>query len=408
MAAPMDLKSGYPWWAVDNGLLRAFPPLRRDLRCEVAVIGGGITGALIADELSAHGHEVVVLEHRDIGWGSTAASTALLQYEIDEHMVDLAARFGEADAALAYQSCVDAIAELRQLAKSVRDVDFLDAESVYYASSRRDVEKLRAELVLRQAHGLPVRWLSREQLLEDYLFDAPAALLSTVAAQVDPYRLTYRLLARLARRGGGVFDRCTVEKLEASGRGVTLTMDQGARVRAEHVVMAAGYASQQWLRQRVAKNRSSYAFVTDPLEPAELGPLRRTLLWESARPYLYLRTTGEGRVLVGGEDDAVDVPARRDARVAKKSRRLMKQAQALLPHLRLEPTFAWGGTFAETEDGLPFFGAHEEHGRRVHFAMAYGGNGIVYSALGAGLIRAAIERTKHPLAALFSFARLAR
>ena len=58
------------------------------------VVGGGITGALIADELSAHGHEVAVIEQRDIGWGSTAASTALLQYEIDTHLLELAERYG--------------------------------------------------------------------------------------------------------------------------------------------------------------------------------------------------------------------------------------------------------------------------------------------------------------------------
>lgn len=110
--APMDLKSGYPWWAVENGLLHAFPALAEDVRCDVAVIGGGVTGALVADELAAHGHEVVVVEHRDVGWGSTAASTALLQYEIDEHMTELAERYGEDDAALAYRSCVEAIEQL--------------------------------------------------------------------------------------------------------------------------------------------------------------------------------------------------------------------------------------------------------------------------------------------------------
>jgi len=45
----MDLKSGYPFWAIRNGLMQAFPPLQQDLQCEVAVIGGGITAALIAD-----------------------------------------------------------------------------------------------------------------------------------------------------------------------------------------------------------------------------------------------------------------------------------------------------------------------------------------------------------------------
>ena len=71
----------------------------------------------------------------------------------------------------------------------------------------------------------------------------------------------------------------------------------------------------------------------------------------------------------------------------------------------MQPAFAWAGTFAETEDGLPWIGASPEHDRRLLFAMAYGGNGITYSMLGAGLIRALVERRKHPLQALFGFQR---
>ena len=62
--AAMDLKSGYPYWAVKNGLMQAFPRLEAEAACEVAVVGGGITGALIACELAAHGIDVVVVEQR--------------------------------------------------------------------------------------------------------------------------------------------------------------------------------------------------------------------------------------------------------------------------------------------------------------------------------------------------------
>ena len=54
----MDLDSGYPFWTVKNGLMHPFPPLGRDLRCDVLVIGAGITGALVADTLHARGHAV--------------------------------------------------------------------------------------------------------------------------------------------------------------------------------------------------------------------------------------------------------------------------------------------------------------------------------------------------------------
>ena len=57
------------------------------------------------------------------------------------------------------------------------------------------------------------------------------------------------------------------------------------------------------------------------------------------------------------------------------------------------------------EDGLPWIGESPEHDRRLLFAMAYGGNGITYSMLGAGLVRALVERRKHPLRGLFGFQR---
>lgn len=402
----MDLKSGYPFWAVKNGLLSAFPQLTHDHRSDVVVVGGGITGALIANELSRHGHYVVVLERRDVGWGSSAASTGLLQYEIDTHMSHLAKRYGETDALLAYQACADAIGELETLAAGMGDVDFERQHSLYYASNEEHVAPLKEELALRQKHGFEAEWLDSEAILAEYGFAAPGAILTKLAASVDPYRMAYQLFAKVIARGGEVYDRTQMETMAPDEQGVTLTLTNGATLRCQYVVMAAGYESQTWLPKPVAVNRSSYAFITDPLSLEKLGKLRHTMLWESARPYLYMRTTGDGRLLVGGDDDENDIPARRDARVEEKARGLTRKVEELWPTLDINPTFSWGGTFAETEDGLPFFGPHEAHGPRVHFAMAYGGNGISYSMIGAKLLRALIEGKSHPLAELFSFRRL--
>ena len=401
----MDLKSGYPFWALKNGLMASFPRLEADIRCDVAVVGGGITGALIAQELAAHGHEVAVIEQRDIGWGSTAASTALLQYEIDTHMTDLAERYGEDAAVLAYRACAEAIPQLQALAEQVGDVDFARMRSLYYASRLWHVPALRAEHALRARHGFEVEWLDRTRLRREWGLSSGGAILGALAARIDPYRMTYRLLEGLREDGHAIHDRTQVVDIEARPRQVRLRTDRGATVVAGHVVLAAGYANQQWLQAKVAENRSSYAFITDPVPDFAPEGLRDTMVWESARPYLYMRRTGDGRILVGGEDDRIDIPARRDRQVERKARKLRKQLQRCFPDLDVIPAFSWAGTFAETEDGLPFFGAHAERGPRVLFAMAYGGNGITYSMIGASLIRCLIERRRHPLQTLFSFAR---
>ena len=228
----MDLKSGYPYWAVKNGLMHAFPPLQEDLRCDVAIIGGGITGALIADELSAHGHDVAVVDQRDVGWGSTSASTALLQYEIDTHMVDLAKRYGEDNAVLAYRACAEAIDLVAAKAAEVRDVDFARMRSLYYASKRRHRSALQDEFALRKRHGFDVEWLDAAQVEQDYGLDAPCAILSAKAARVDPYRMAYKLLMRVQKRGGAVHDRTPIARIAVDDRGATLTTTDGAVIKA--------------------------------------------------------------------------------------------------------------------------------------------------------------------------------
>lgn len=107
-----------------------------------------------------------------------------------------------------------------------------------------------------------------------------------------------------------------------------------------------------------------------------MGALKHTMMWETARPSVYLRSTPDRRVLAGGEDDTIDIPARSDARVMGKLKTLLKNIHQTMPDVSLRPVFAWGGTFAETAERLPIFGAHAQYVPRVSFATAYGGNGI--------------------------------
>lgn len=402
----MDLKSGYPYWTVKNGLIANFPPLQRDMRCDVVVVGAGITGSLIAQSLCEAGLDVVVLEKRDAGWGSTAASTALLQYEIDTDLVDLSKQYGEDRAVSVYKACEQAIRGIEPLAHAVRGSGFRPMSSLYYASRPWHAQRVRVEGELRRRRGFALEILDRDALKEGFGIAASAALLTKVAAQIDPYRMAIGILQQLEKRGAGVFDRTAVETWQAKSSGIHVQTDREFTVRCKHLVLATGYESQSLLRQRVASNRSSYAMVTEPVS-AGLGWLAHTLVWESARPYLYMRNTADGRLLMGGEDDRVDLPARRDRAVLGKSRRIIRKVRKLLPELDIEESFAWAGTFAETDDGLPFFGPHAQHGPRVHFAMAYGGNGIAYSMIGADLIQRRILRRAHPLMRFLSFERLA-
>lgn len=401
----MDLQSGYPYWVVKNAQGDFHPPLMRHHQCEVLIIGAGITATLIAQPLVEAGMKVCLVDRRQVGWGSTSASTALLQYEIDVELQALAKKFGIEDGLLAYRACEESVKSLVGLARKLGGVDVRTMKSLYFSSHWYHDRRVRGEGALRQAHGFKLECLDRDELRGRFGLDAGIGLLSATAAEVDPVQFARRLMKSAGENGADIFERSGVTDIAPTPRGVTVLLESGKRIRCKHLIVAAGYESQQFLKQNVARNRSSYALVTDPM-PEKLGALNDCLVWESARPYLYARSTVDQRLIIGGEDDAIDVPLRRDANVIKKSSTICKKFSSRFTDIPLNVAFAWAGTFAETVDGLPFFGPHDQYGQRVHFAMAYGGNGITYSAIGAEIIRDSLSGSRHPCAELFSFDRL--
>ena len=109
----MDLITGLPYWLLKNGLVAGYPKLEKSIKTGIVIIGGGISGSLSAYILTKAGFECVVVDARNIGMGSTCASTSLLQYELDMPLSQLSALIGFQKAARAYQCCSEAIDALQ-------------------------------------------------------------------------------------------------------------------------------------------------------------------------------------------------------------------------------------------------------------------------------------------------------
>jgi glycine/D-amino acid oxidase-like deaminating enzyme len=403
----VDLKSGCPYWQIRNGLVAAYPALGADLECDVAIIGGGVTGALVAFHLVEAGASVVVLDGREMGWGSTSATTALLQYELDVSLDELGTLIGPDAAAECYRAAREGVERVAAIAESLPDpCGFARRSSVYLAGRTRDVPALAREQARRVAAGFDVELWDRREVEHRFPFTRPAALFTRDAAEVDPYRLTHALLATAAKSGLRAHDRTVVSSIDLERAGplpVRLGTDRGHHVDARRVVFATGYETEQRLRQPSVKLRSTYALASEPLGAGRPW-YERALIWETTRPYLYLRTTDDGRVIVGGEDDSFASPARRDRALPKKTARLIARFAALFPDIPIETAFAWAGTFAETADGLPFIGAHRDY-PNAWFAACYGGNGVPFGAVAGELIRDLWLGRANSRSTLFRFGR---
>lgn len=386
-------------------MLASYPALHSDVRAEVVVVGSGITGALAAYELVRAGCQVVMISKSRPASDSTSATTALLQYEIDTPLHKLIGKVGADHAARSYLMCHDSIDQLDKVHKVVgADKVFRRRKSLLLAALKKDVPDLELEYQLRRDIGIQVQWLTAENVKERWGLNNMAAIYSAQAAETDAYLLTQKILQWGTAQGMQFYDHAQVTAIHESPRMVTLTTDRGYTLRAKHVVMATGYEGTQWLDRNVARLHSTYAIISKPV-PREQLWRDRCLIWDTGKPYLYMRTTDDDRIIIGGRDEPWHSGHKRDVLIRRKSEELCRDFRKKFPHIDFHIDYEWAGTFGETADGLPYIGPAKPRSR-VLYSLGYGGNGITFSQIGAVILRDIIMGRRNKDAEIFRFDRL--
>lgn len=395
------LRTGRPIWS-DT----AHPPIRAralktSLKCDIVIVGAGISGAFMADALSRQWKDVVVLDRRDPAMGSTHASTAMLQFEIDTPLTVLADKIGHPAAAAAWRRSYAATQALIRLIREERiPCSLSDRSALYLAGNEMGARGLEKEARARRRAGLECEFLSGRELQARYGIDRTGAILSEGSAVADPVALARGLLRRARSRGARIFAPCDVHDVMASSHGVVLDAG-GYFIEAKAAVFCTGYEVMKRLPSRGVQITSSWAAATAP-HAAYPTWLDNTLVWEAAKPYLYLRTTPDGRLIVGGEDAELDSPVYRASTLGLKGRRLSEKVRRLLPGIKPRWSHVWAGAFGESDDGLPIM--DQVPGMPHCFSvMGFGGNGTVYAMMAGQLMPGLIRGRPGKDAKLFAF-----
>lgn len=401
----MNLKSGIPFWLIKNGLLHNYPTLKHDLQTEVVILGGGISGALSAYYLTEAGIECTVIDGRSIGQGSTCASTSLLQYEIDVPLCKLQKMIGYKDAVRAYVQCAEAIEKLEAIAQNIGFSNFSKKKSLYYAAAKKDWNFLEKEFTMRKENGFDVQLLQKNEVENEFKFNSSGAILSQLAAETNAYSFTHALHQHNIKKGCKVFDRTDVKKISHSKDGVTLQTENRKTIKSQKLIYATGYEAVNFVKKNIVDLQSTYVIISE--YPGKNSKVWKddVLIWNTDDPYLYMRTTADGRIIVGGRDESFYNPQKRDRLMDKKSVKLEKDFQKLFPKIPFKREYQWAGTFGTTKDGLPFIGKYEPLPNSL-FSLGFGGNGITFSQIAAEINRDIILERPNNDARLYRFERV--
>lgn len=401
----MDLKSNEPFWLLKNGLIASYPSLKSDEDCEVLIVGGGITGSLIAHQMIEDGYRTILIDKREICNGSTSATTSMLQYEIDVPLSELIEKVGKNGAVKSYQACSDAIDKIEKLSEEIgSDAGFKRKKSLYFASNKSDIPWLKNEFKTRKKAGFKVKWLEPEEILEKFGFkNTYGGIISAQGASIDAFKLAHELYKLDIKKGLKIFDKTEMKSVQYhKGYNLVSTVN-GPTIRAKKIIYCIGYESKNLIKENFVDLKSTYAIVSE-IDKIKFRNITDILVWNTDEPYLYLRTTDDGRMLIGGGDEDFYDAGKRDALLDKKEKEILKALKKIKPDYHFYTDFVWAGTFGETKDGLPYIGTHEKF-KNSFFVLGFGGNGITFSVAGMEMASLFMKNKKHPLSKYFKFGR---
>ena len=402
----MRLKSNEPFWLVKNGIMNSYPSLQKNISTDIVIVGSGITGSLIAHQCLADGYKVVIIDRREVVNGSSSATTSMLQYEIDTPLYELSEMIGEKAAVECYKACARSIDMLSDIAKSIKSkAGFKKKESLYFAAYKKDVAWLEQEFEARKKAGFKVKWLSPEKIQKKYqLNNTHGGIVSNIGASVDAYYLAHELLDFNHKKGLQIFDKTDIKKVDATSKKVTVITEDGLEIKAKKIIYCNGFESVEIIKDKFVNLLSTYAIVSEQFDIKTLKNIEKTLVWNTADPYIYLRTTADNRILIGGEDEEFVDPIKRDQLLNNKAEKLEQTFKKMFPKIPFRNDFSWAGTFGSTKDGLPYIGVHPDF-PSSYFVLGFGGNGITFSVIGMEMVKAFLNKKKHYLSNHFRFRR---
>jgi glycine/D-amino acid oxidase-like deaminating enzyme len=350
-------------------------------RCDVAVIGGGLTGCAAALALAKKGARVVLLEAETIGHAASGRNGGMCNNGFAQDYGAMSAKLGKDVADRLYRAFDAGVDTVERLVKEEQiDCSFARVGKIKLAAKPEHYDKLaRSQALLAAGVDPDTAMVSRAQLIDEVGSDRyHGGLIYRKSAGMHVGRFVRGLAEAAARRGVEMHERAAMTGLRPVPGGHLIDTAKG-RLQAAQVLLASGTSHTGplgWIRRRIVPV-GAFLIVTEPLPVQTLDRLlpRRRMAVDTKNLVNYFRTTPDNRLLFGGRARfAVSNP-----NSDEKSGAILRAAlHDVFPELRdTRIDYCWGGMVDMTRDRLPRAG--ERNG--VYYAMGYSGHGTQMSTL---------------------------
>ena len=355
----------------ESGQLPEFPQLRGEVRTDVLVIGGGITGILCAYLLNRDGTDCVLAEADRLCGGVTGKTTAKITVQHGLFADSLLSRFGEEKAKQYLAANRAALEEYRRLCRTI-DCGFETKDSCVYSLHQED--KIKRELTALRQLGVEAECVRALALP----FTAAGAVRFQDQAQFDPLRFLAAVVRDLR-----VCEHTPVRRLE----GTTAVTDRG-RIRARRVIVATHFPFLNKHGSYFLKLYQHRSYVLALKGAAELD----AMYVDGSGTGLSFRNVGDVLLLGGG--------AHRTGKPGGGWQALEEAARKYYPGAR--EVCRWAAQDCMSLDGVPYIGHYSRNTPELFVATGFNKWGMTSAMAAAMLLRDLVQGRENPYAEVFS------
>ena len=390
-----DLSASDSYYQVTRNRRVDAAPLSGGARAEVAVIGGGLSGAAAALNLARQGVEVALLEAREFGWGASGRSggQVICGYSCGQEAIE--GLVGRERAQALWRHARDAVDYTCELIREhAIDCDYRRGylHVAGRPSQMRALARQTEHLQRDYACGPFLRVLSRAELQEELLSPVySGGVMNELNGHVHPLNYCLGICAAAARAGAALYAESPVTQIERRAAGFRLHGESFTLDCRELVYACNAYLDDLAPRlQRFILPVGSYIIATEPLP--EAGRLIRAGRAVADNSFLvdYYRMSADNRLLFGGRISHTPRPPR-DMHRSLRAR--MTRVFPQLADARID--YAWGGLVAITRNRAPHIGRRADGSWFLH---GFSGKGMALSTYAGKLVAGAINGDAEPLA----------
>lgn len=388
----MQLNSGKIYWKSKSKINKIYPYLTHDIKADILVIGGGISGALTTYFLAKEGANVVTVEKNIIGYGNTIADTAALEYQLESEISRLEKNIGKKGATRVYKLCLDAISKIENINKEFKTpTGFSRQDNIFFTNKFMQKGAVAKEFEERKKSGFDAVYIDSHSLINLN----SGIVTKNASAVMNPYIFTQGLFEYLNTMDNvRIFENTKIEDVKCRIDEVECRTNNNFKIIADKVVMASGIETLKYIESSSADLYKTFTIVSKPIDKLKNFNTNFTAR-DTLEPSHILRFAPNNRIIYSGENVKFSEKFLDNKYLnnisSDRYRRLFNNLQRTLYGIDDIPIeYAFNSTVAKTKDELPIIDELPNM-PNCFCNLAFGSNGILYAMIGADMLRNAVK-----------------